>query len=85
MLGYYRLNVLRSADDIYNRIVLSEGAGGQLSPGLLKLKLGSSDPNNWLEGLRVQRIFSISRNSWAISSPLSLRDRDVVRQFHGAS
>lgn len=58
MLGYYHSNVLRSIDNIYNWIVLFEGAGRQHPPGYSKLRLGRSELKNWLEGLEAQRVLS---------------------------
>lgn len=76
MLGYYHSNVPRSTDNIYNRIVLSQGgwAGRQGSLGHLKLRL-RNDLNNQLKGLGAQSVFSssffsLSRGSWVITLPL---------------
>ena len=58
MLEYYHSSVLRRADNIYNRIVLSQAAGRQADPQAdLKVRLGRSDLSNWLEGLEAQRVF----------------------------
>lgn len=84
MLEYYHSNVLRSADNIYNRIVLSQAAGTQRSPGPLKLRVGRNDLSNWLEGLGAQCVFSslffsMSRYSWEITLPLSFREGGAMR------
>lgn len=89
MLGYYHSNVLRSADNIYNWIVLSAEAGRQGSPGHLKLKLGRSDLNNWHEGLETQRVFSFllfTVKKLLGNSPIPLLSgKGCEEQFYGTT
>lgn len=84
MLGYCHSNVLRSADNIYNRIILSEGGRQAALPRPFEAEAGRSDLNNWLKGLGAQRVFSsffflLSRDSWVIMLPLFFEEGDAGR------
>lgn len=92
MLGYYHSNVLRSTDNIYNRIVLSEGGRQAALPRPFEAEAGRSDLNNWLKGLGAQRVFSsflfsLSRDSWVIILPQPSRKGMLggEEQFYGTS
>lgn len=58
MLGYYHSNVLRSTDNIYNQIVLSEGGRQVPLPKPFEAEARRSDLNNWLKRLGARRVFS---------------------------